>query len=92
MLEVVINYLYQDESPVIQQSEDMEFVCNVLVVADQLFIERLKEICEVTLANLLTLKNVAEIMQFAATYNANQLKACCMQYICLNLPAVLESR
>lgn len=49
----------------------MEFVCNVLVVADQLLITRLKEICEVTITenckftlslNLAKLSLVIEIM------------------------------
>lgn len=31
-------------------SQNVEFICNVLVVADQLLISRLKEICEVAIA------------------------------------------
>jgi len=31
-------------------SQNVEFMCNVLVVADQLLISRLKEICEVAIA------------------------------------------
>lgn len=31
-------------------SQNVEFICNVLVVADQLLISRLKEMCEVAIA------------------------------------------
>ena len=33
-------------------SENVEFICNVLVMADQLLVSRLVEICEVTLSGL----------------------------------------
>lgn len=48
--------------------------------------------CESALANLLTLKNCAELCQFAHTYNASQLKQCCMEFISLNLCSVLENK
>lgn len=92
ILHVLIKFIYEDESPTVMQSEDFEFVCNVLILADQLLVNRLKEICEVSLTNLLTLRNVSQILQFADTYNADQLKTCCMQYVCINLSAMIESR
>lgn len=64
----------------------------MLIVADQLFIGRLREMCEVVLANLITLRNCAELCQFAHTYNALQLKQCCIEFISLNLCSVLESK
>lgn len=92
VLQILIDFLYEDESPLVQESEDLDLVFSVLVVADQFFVTRLKEICEVTLSSLITLRNAAKILQVADTYNANQLKQCCMQYICLNLSAILEMR
>ncbi|XP_069705770.1 inhibitor of Bruton tyrosine kinase [Periplaneta americana] len=92
VLEVLLDFLYTDSAPTVLTSEDLEFVSNVLVVADQLFVVRLKEAAEVALANLLTLRNVGQVLQLSGTYNAEQLKQCCLQYITLNLPAVLEAR
>lgn len=92
VLEVLVHYLYEDEAPAVVASEDIDFICNTLVLANQLFATRLLEICEVALANLITLRNVASLLQLADTHQANQLKQCCLQYICLNLSAVLESR
>ncbi|XP_051577482.1 inhibitor of Bruton tyrosine kinase isoform X2 [Myxocyprinus asiaticus] len=39
-----------------------------------------------------TLKNAAELLEFATVYNAGQLKLSCLQFICLNMVALLESK
>uniref|UniRef100_A0A4W6E9J5 Inhibitor of Bruton tyrosine kinase n=1 Tax=Lates calcarifer TaxID=8187 RepID=A0A4W6E9J5_LATCA len=85
ILQVILEYIYTDESPTIKESLNVEFVCNVLVVADQLLITRLKEMCEVVITENLTLKNAAELLEFAAMYNADQLKLSCLQFIVLNM-------
>uniref|UniRef100_A0A8C7FFP0 Inhibitor of Bruton tyrosine kinase n=1 Tax=Oncorhynchus kisutch TaxID=8019 RepID=A0A8C7FFP0_ONCKI len=92
ILQVILEYVYTDESPTIKESLNVEFVCNVLVVADQLLITRLKEMCEVAITENLTLKNAAELLQFSAMYNAEQLKLSCIQFIVLNMAALLESK
>lgn len=92
VLQVILEYIYTDESPTIKESLNVEFVCNVLVVADQLLITRLKEMCEVVITENLTLKNGAELLEFAAMYNAEQLKLSCLQFIVLNMAALLESK
>lgn len=92
VLEPIINFLYTDDCKVLENCNDIDFISSLLVVADQLFIERLKELCEVALSQLLTLKNCPHMLQFACTYHARQLKYCVTEFICLNLPAVLESR
>ncbi|XP_063772958.1 inhibitor of Bruton tyrosine kinase isoform X2 [Pseudophryne corroboree] len=92
VLHVIIDYIYTDEAPAVKGSSNVEFICNVLVMADQLLIVRLKEMCEVTLTAKLTLKNAAELLEFAALYNADQLKLSCLQFIGLNMAALLEAR
>ncbi|KAH0622107.1 hypothetical protein JD844_024105 [Phrynosoma platyrhinos] len=92
ILQVILDYIYSDEAIAIKESQNVEFICNVLVVADQLLISRLKEICEVAITEKLTLKNAAEILEFSAMYNAEQLKQSCFQFIVLNMAAILESR
>lgn len=88
----VINFLYTDVCPEVENCDSIDFICNLLIVADQLFITRLREMCEIALANLITLKNCAELCQFAHTYNSTQLKQCCMEFISLNLCSILENR
>uniref|UniRef100_A0A672TSV3 Inhibitor of Bruton tyrosine kinase n=1 Tax=Strigops habroptila TaxID=2489341 RepID=A0A672TSV3_STRHB len=92
VLQIIVDYLYTDEALAIKDSQNVEFICNVLVVADQLLISRLKEICEVAIAEKLTLKNAAELLEFSAMYNAEQLKLSCLQFIVLNMAALLEAR
>uniref|UniRef100_A0A8V5H903 Inhibitor of Bruton tyrosine kinase n=1 Tax=Melopsittacus undulatus TaxID=13146 RepID=A0A8V5H903_MELUD len=92
ILQIIVDYLYTDEALAIKDSQNVEFICNVLVVADQLLISRLKEICEVAIAEKLTLKNAAELLEFSAMYSAEQLKLSCLQFIVLNMAALLESR
>ncbi|XP_077911173.1 inhibitor of Bruton tyrosine kinase isoform X3 [Halichoerus grypus] len=92
ILKVILDYLYTDEAVVIKESQNVDFVCSVLVVADQLLITRLKGICEVALTEKLTLKNAAMVLEFAAMYNAEQLKLSCLQFIGLNMAALLEAR
>nr|XP_005157916.1 inhibitor of Bruton tyrosine kinase [Danio rerio] len=92
VLQVILEYIYTDESHTVRDAVNMEFVCNVLVVADQLLITRLKEICEVVIAEKLMLKNAAELLEFSTIYNAEQLKLSCLQFIVLNMAALLESK
>uniref|UniRef100_A0A4W3IIQ3 Inhibitor of Bruton tyrosine kinase n=1 Tax=Callorhinchus milii TaxID=7868 RepID=A0A4W3IIQ3_CALMI len=92
ILEVILDYIYTDEAPTVKECQNVEFICNVLVVADQLLITRLKEMCEVAITEKITLKNAAELLEFAATYNAEQLKLSCLQFIGLNVAALLEAR
>uniref|UniRef100_A0A672S9R5 Inhibitor of Bruton tyrosine kinase n=1 Tax=Sinocyclocheilus grahami TaxID=75366 RepID=A0A672S9R5_SINGR len=92
VLQAILEYIYTDESPTVRESVNVESVCNVLVVADQLLITRLKEICEVAITENLTLKNAAELLEFATVFNADQLKLSCLQFMVLNMTALLESR
>ena len=89
-IQVLLDFVYTDFESV--TSEDPEFLCNILVMADSLLIPRLVQICEKQLATLLTLKNVGEILQLAAEFHALQLKSNCMDFVCYNLCALLESK
>ncbi|KAL3883749.1 hypothetical protein ACJMK2_029983 [Sinanodonta woodiana] len=92
ILEILLDYLYTDEAPLVTGCGNAELLCNILVVADQMLVGRLKEICEVALAGLITIKNAAELLEFSCVYNASQLKATCQQFISLNLSTILEAR
>ncbi|ELT94596.1 hypothetical protein CAPTEDRAFT_128118, partial [Capitella teleta] len=91
ILKVVLNYLYCDELVGNKVLNDAEMLCNVLVVADQMLIVRLKELCEVHLSALVNLKNACELLEFASTYTALQLRDTCQQFIAINLATLLES-
>ncbi|XP_033741198.1 inhibitor of Bruton tyrosine kinase-like [Pecten maximus] len=92
ILEILIDFLYTDSSLVVEECVNAEFLCNILVSADQLLITRLKEMCEVSIATLVNLKNVSEILEFAFVYNAQQLQSACQEFIVINLAAMFEGR
>ncbi|KAK3098977.1 hypothetical protein FSP39_024899 [Pinctada imbricata] len=92
ILEVLIGYLYTDDASKVLESGNAELLCNVLVVADQMLVTRLKEMCETAITCLITLKNVGELLEFSSVYNAEQLHAACQQYIHINMAALMESR
>merc|ERR1712226_971385 len=92
VLTVFLEFIYKDESPLLNKSEDIEFICQVLAVADQLLVPRLVQMCEREASNLLTLKNCADILQVANDFSAEQLARSACQFICQNLATLLESQ
>ena len=68
LVQPLLDYLYKDEVGKLNKSDDPEFCSNLLVLADQFLMKRLVEMCENQLTKLLTLKNVAEILQFSFSY------------------------
>lgn len=92
ILEILLEFLYTDTSPTVEDCTNAEFLCNILVAADQMLVTRLKEMCEVSIATLINLKNVSELLEFSCVYNAQQLKATCQEFIVINLAAMFEGR
>lgn len=92
ILEIVLDFLYSGQARRLTEIIDLELLGNILIVADQLLIWRLREMCEVVIANLVTLRNVSEVLEFSILYNANQLRDVCSEYICNNLGSLMESR
>ena len=93
VVRAVLEFLYRDEcAAVAGAAADTEFVCNVLVAADHFLVARLKEVCERQLVQQLTLKNAAELLQFASDYGAGQLARSAMQFLSQNVAAALEAR
>lgn len=86
-----MEFLYTDELSSME-NEEIDHICSLLILADEFFIIRLKEICEYILSTTITLKNISQVFAFSNIYNAKWLTECCMEFICLNLSAVLEAR
>ncbi len=92
VISAVLDYIYREEASTVANSEDIEFVSTVLATADQLLAPRLVHLCERQLVQMLTLRNVAELLQFAYDFHAAQLKASAMQFVCQNAAALLEAQ
>jgi hypothetical protein len=106
LMQIIIDYLYSDEikmdfihsnnntgSSIKSKTErEIEILFNLFVLSDQLLLNRLKNLCEFKLANLINLKNAVEILGFSHEYASNQLKDFCMEFISLNLVTLIESK
>ena len=106
LMQIIVDYLYTDDIQMdfIHESEncnssvkgkterEIEVLFNLFVLSDQLLLDRLKNLCEFKLANLVNLKNVVEIFEFAAEYEAEQLKEFAMEFIICNLITLLEAK
>lgn len=92
-VELLIKYLYDNSSSRILGKKYTEsFICNMIVLTDQLFIESLKEIFEVHFLKRLTMKRCAELLEIATIYNCSTLKTHVLSFICANLAELLELR
>ncbi|KAJ8928173.1 hypothetical protein NQ314_019235 [Rhamnusium bicolor] len=89
--EALLEFLYTDSLSYLDNI-DTDHLFKVLVLADQLFVTRLKEQCEYLLTDLLTLRNAVQLLSFAHLYNAEKLKRCCMKFIVMNITPFLELR
>jgi inhibitor of Bruton tyrosine kinase len=111
IMSLVLEHIYYDAEEEIFDSvrkgcvdEFLEFVIEVLAVANELLLDRLKDVCQSILVRFgmgprsvfglmaVTLRNVATILEEAEIYAAEQLKDACIDYCALNIEALLENR
>ncbi|PIK52930.1 putative inhibitor of Bruton tyrosine kinase [Apostichopus japonicus] len=92
VMSILLDFVYTSTTPTLDGCTDMELVCNVLVTADQLLLPRLKEMTETVLVDMISLRNVSQLLEFATIYQAPQLKSSCQQFIGLNIVYLLESQ
>ncbi|KAF9171871.1 hypothetical protein BGX21_006761 [Mortierella sp. AD011] len=96
---LVMKYIYTDCGPEMFDSaekDDMDdliqLVINVLVIADELLMDRLKEICEKVLAEQVRAKTVATFLEISLMFAADSLKTTCIDYLCHNVEMMLDQR
>lgn len=91
VVEAFLEYIYTDNisNP---KALDFDSLCSLIILTDEYFVVRLREICEITLCNLLSFKNAVQLLTIASLYNAEKLKIVTMKFICLNLCAFLEAK
>jgi hypothetical protein len=97
LLSIVVDYLYTDDivyglAYAEKPDKEIEILFNLFVLSDQMLLERLKNLCEFRLANLINLKNAIEIYQFTVSFGALQLKDFCTEFVCNNLVSLIEAK
>lgn len=92
-VEVLIDFLYDNSSSRLLSKKYSEaFVTNMIVIADQLFADRLKDIFQVHVLKRFTMKRSVEWLELAFTYHCDLLKKTLFDFISANLREVLENR
>lgn len=96
---LAIKYMYTDCGPDLfydiekdEMDDLIQVVLNVLQIADELLMDRLKEICEHVLGEQVRPKTVVNFLEFSLKYAAEWLKATCIDYLCLNIEMALDQR
>ncbi|KAF8934025.1 hypothetical protein EDD21DRAFT_366830 [Dissophora ornata] len=96
---LAVKYIYTDCGPEMfndTEKDEMDdlirLVMDVLQIADELLIDRLKEICENVLGEQVRAKTVVTFLEFSVMYAADSLKATCIDYLCHNIEMALDQR
>ncbi|KAI9143364.1 hypothetical protein BKA69DRAFT_1061491 [Paraphysoderma sedebokerense] len=99
VMKVIVKWIYGDESIEVfngfehaTMNEYMEFVIDVLSAANELLLERLKEICQAVLRSFVNIRNVTYLLSVATFHEAAQLKSSCIDYINVNIETALEQK
>ncbi|KAL9619738.1 MAG: hypothetical protein Q9160_005669 [Pyrenula sp. 1 TL-2023] len=96
---IVLRHLYADTGEeifddVVTQDLDeyTDFVIEVMSVANELMIDRLAQICQKVLGRFVTTRNVCHFVNAVGPCSVTEFKQASLEYICLNLEAMLENR
>ncbi|CUS12994.1 unnamed protein product [Tuber aestivum] len=101
-MDMVVNWLYSDwgvegfdgikvgkESGKVE--EFIDFVLEVMGVANELMLGRLCQVCQKILGRYVSTRNAAQMLMAIAGCSENGFKDMCMRYICLNMETMLEN-
>jgi alpha-tubulin suppressor-like RCC1 family protein len=97
--EFVLRYLYADTGESLfdeVRANDLDhfidLLLDVMFVANELMIDRLSQICQKTLGRFVTTRNVCYLLNSVAPCSVSEFKYAALEYICLNLEAMLANR
>ncbi|OKL56233.1 hypothetical protein UA08_08388 [Talaromyces atroroseus] len=99
VFDFVLRYLYgatEDElfGEVRYTSLDdfIDLVLDVMFAANELMIDRLSQVCQKMLGQFVNTRNVCHLLNAVAPCTVTEFKEAALEYICLNLEALLENR
>lgn len=95
----LLRYLYGDLDEmqlfgdVCKETADamMRFLMEVLCLADELLLDRLKTLCERALLRFIGLRSVPALLEAADIYMANAFKHACLQFITANIDVLIAT-
>ncbi|CAG7956298.1 unnamed protein product [Penicillium nalgiovense] len=97
--EFVLRYLYADteerlfdEVRTKDLDDFIDLLLDVMFVANELMIDRLSQVCQKMLGRFVTARNVCYLLNSIAPCCVTEFKDAALEYICLNLEAMLANR
>ncbi|KAJ5452848.1 hypothetical protein N7445_001031 [Penicillium cf. griseofulvum] len=97
--EFVLRYLYADtEEQLFDEvrtndlDDFIDLLLDVMFVANELMIDRLSQVCQKMLGRFVTTRNVCYLLNSIAPCCVTEFKDAALEYICLNLEAMLANR
>ncbi|KAI9691060.1 MAG: hypothetical protein M1822_008680 [Bathelium mastoideum] len=98
VFEFVLRHIYADtgeelfDDVVSDDFDDfIDLVIDVMGVANELMLDRLSQICQKVIGRYVTARNVASLLNATAPSAVSQLKDAGLEYLSMNLEAVLEN-
>ncbi|KAJ5380870.1 uncharacterized protein N7496_003298 [Penicillium cataractarum] len=95
----VLRYLYADtEEQLFDQvrtkslDELIDLLLDIMYVANELMIDRLSQICQKMLGRFVHTRNISYLLNSVAPVFVSEFKEASLEYICLNLEAMLANR
>ncbi|KAL9102310.1 MAG: hypothetical protein Q9163_002528 [Psora crenata] len=70
----------------------LDLIIEVLSVANELMLDRFAQCCQKTLGRYVNTRNVCQLLNAVAPCSVTEFKDAALEYICLNLEAMLENR
>ncbi|PGH15017.1 hypothetical protein AJ79_02699 [Helicocarpus griseus UAMH5409] len=99
IFQFVLRHIYADtddelfEDVKLDDLEDLiDLVIDVMAVANELMLDRLAQICQKLLGRFVNNRNVCHYLNAVAPCSVTAFKQAALEYICLNLEAMLENR
>jgi hypothetical protein len=96
--ELVLRFLYADIGPELFDdivSEDMDEFCDVVMdvmsVANELMLDRLSQICQQVIGRFVNTRNICHLLNAIAPCAVTEFKNAGLEYLCLQLEAMLEN-
>lgn len=92
-LKPLIDFVYTSDADYFRrQNYNEAYLYQMIVLSDQFFVQRLKNVCEILILEKISVKKCGNMLEFAMIYNCEILKKGCLEFICQNLSRVLTQK
>ncbi|KAF8429769.1 hypothetical protein EV426DRAFT_668469 [Tirmania nivea] len=98
VFQIVLDYIYSGRDALLQQIRGfpdvdtyLDFVLDVLAVANELMLDELSIACQKVIGSYVNTRNASQLLKAIAPCSQKSFKDVCLQYMCFNLETMLEN-